>query len=75
MASAPQDEVTSPDQHRPGPARLSRIAAIAGVVGLLLMLIGNHEGRTENLFVLAAAGLLVTILVADWAMRKNGIKR
>lgn len=75
MASAPQDEVTSPDQHKPGPARLSRVAAVAGVVGLLLMLIGNHEGRTEDVFVLASAGLLIAILVADRAMRKNGIKR
>jgi len=75
VASAPETEVTSPDQHKPGPARLARLGAWVSIVLLLLLLIGNHEGRTEDLFVIGSAGVLAAILLADYAMRKNGIKR
>jgi len=67
--------VTSPDQHKPGYPKAARIGAIVSVVILLLMLVGNHKGFIENLWVLGVAGIIVLALVADGVMRKNGIKR
>lgn len=72
MADQP---VTSPDQHKPGYPKAARIGAIVSVVILLLMLVGNHKGFIENLWVLGVAGIIVLALVADGVMRKNGIKR
>jgi hypothetical protein len=68
-------QVTSPDQHKPGYPKAARIGAIITIVALLLMLLGNHTGKIEDLWLLGAAGLLSFMLIADAVMRKNGIKR
>ena len=75
MASAAEEEVTSPDQHKPGPARLARAGAVISIVALLLMLIGNHEGRVEDLFLIGTAALLAAIVIGDAVLRRYGIKR
>ena len=38
---------------------------------MLSYLIGNHEGRVEDLYVLGTALLLITILVWDIVRRRN----
>ncbi|WP_051515739.1 DUF2631 domain-containing protein [Candidatus Blastococcus massiliensis] len=48
-----------------------RIGAWIAVLITLSFLIGNHEGRVEDLWVLGAAGVMVIILVWDIYRRKN----
>ena len=68
-------QVTSPDQHKPGFPKAARIGAIVTIVALLLMLLGNHKGQVENLWLLGGAATLALMLIADAWMRKNGIRR
>jgi hypothetical protein len=75
VAGGTEEIVTSPDQHKPGPKKAAYIGAIASTVILLLMVLGNHHGKVEDLWLVGVAGLLVLVLVADWTLRKNGIKR
>jgi hypothetical protein len=67
--------VTAPDQHKPGFGKSARIGAYISMVILLLMLIGNHEGNVENLWVLGSVIALGTLLLGDWALRRNGLRR
>lgn len=67
--------VTAPDQHKPGANRSARIGAVATAVILLLMLIGNHRGRVEDIFLIGTAALIILALVVDWVLRREGIKR
>ena len=70
-----EEEVTSPDQHRPGVSgRLARIGAIVTLLVVLSCLIGNHEGNVENIFVILIAAAIVVILIGDWIMRRNGLR-
>ncbi len=39
------------------------------VIGLLAMLIGNHHGRVEDLYLVGFAGLLAAILIYDIVTR------
>jgi hypothetical protein len=48
-----------------------RIGAWLAVLVTLSYLIGNHEGRVEDLWVLGAAVLMILILVWDILRRKN----
>jgi hypothetical protein len=75
VAGGTEEIVTSPDQHKPGPKKAAYIGAISSIVILLLMLMGNHHGKVEDLWLVAVAGLLILVLVADFVLRKNGIKR
>jgi hypothetical protein len=38
---------------------------------MLSYLIGNHEGRVEDLWVVGIAALMVLVLVLDWRRRRN----
>ena len=67
--------VTAPDQHKPGFPKAARIGAVISIVFLLLMLLGNHRGKVENLWLIAGAVLLAGMLLADRVMRRNGLKR
>ena len=71
---AAEEPVTSPDQHKRGHTREARIAAVVVITILLLMLFGNHRGHVEDIFLVATAGIIAAILVADWVMRKNGLR-
>ena len=72
---AAEEPVTSPDQHKPGPAKAARVGAVLVAISLLLMAVcGNHKGRVENYFLYATAGLIVAMLVGDWLLRKNGLR-
>jgi hypothetical protein len=71
---AAEEPVTSPDQHKPGPARAARAAAVAVIIALLLMLFPPHKGHIEDIFLVVTAGLIAAALVADWLLRKNGLR-
>ena len=71
---AAEEEVTSPDQHKPGPVRAARVGAAITVVALLAMLCGNHKGRIEDIFLVVTAVLIVAVLVGDWLLRRNGLR-
>jgi hypothetical protein len=69
------EEVTSPDQHRPTiSGRLARFGAILTAILLLLMTIGNHQGRVEDIFLYGFAGALVLMVIGDWVLRRLGLR-
>lgn len=69
-----EEPVTAPDQHKPGHPRAARIGAVLTIVALLLMTIGNQHGHVEDIWLVLTAALLAAALLADWAMRRNGMK-
>jgi hypothetical protein len=70
-----EEQVTSPDQHKPTISRkLARFGAIVTILALLAMLYGNHRGNVENIFLIALAGLLALMLVLDFVLRKAGLR-
>lgn len=71
---AEHEPVTSPDQHRPGAPRAARFGAALTVLLVLGMLLGNHRGNVENIWLLAVAGMLVLVLIGDWMLRRNGLR-
>jgi ABC-type enterobactin transport system permease subunit len=70
---AGNEPVTSPDQHKPTNVKAARIGGIVTIILLLLMLIGNHRGHVENLWLIGIAAVIAALLVGDWLMRKNGL--
>jgi hypothetical protein len=70
-----EEPVTSPDQHKPMVSpRLARLGAVLGALAILSMLIGNHEGRVEDIFLIVTAGILLLIPIVDFVLRRNGLK-
>lgn len=69
-----EEPVYAPDQLKPGNRKLARIGALGSAVVLLAMLWGNHEGNTENLFLILTALGLVGAVVADVILRRSGLK-
>lgn len=67
--------VTAPDQHRPTNLKWARIGGVGSIIVLLLMLFGNHEGQTENLFLIGTAALIALVLAGDAVLRRNGLRR
>jgi hypothetical protein len=51
--------------------RKGRIGAWLAVIVTLSYLVGNHEGRVEDIWVLGTAVLLIVILIWDIFRRKN----
>jgi hypothetical protein len=70
-----EEPVYAPDQLKPGSRKWSRIGAIGSAVIMLLYLWGNHEGNTENLFLVLFAAGLIGAVVVDSVLRRNGLKR
>src|SRR5690348_7861210 len=54
--------------------RKARIGAAVSVVILLLMTIGNHKGRIEDLWLVGLAALIVLMMIGDWVLRRNGLR-
>jgi hypothetical protein len=70
-----EEEVTSPDQHKPTISkRLARFGAVATILILLAMLFGNHRGNVENIFLIATAALLTLVLILDVVLRRLGLR-
>jgi hypothetical protein len=51
--------------------KAARITGWVMVVVLLVMMIGNHEGNVENLWILGFAAIIVVSLLWDARRRKN----
>ena len=69
-----EEPVYAPDQLKPGNRKWGRRGAIPSAVIILLYLWGNHEGNTENLFLIITAAILVGAVVVDAVLRRNGLK-
>jgi sugar phosphate permease len=72
--SAEHDEVYAPDQLKPGNRKWARRGALGTAVVLLLFFWGNHEGNTENIFLVVIALGLIGVVIADAVLRRNGLK-
>jgi sugar phosphate permease len=72
--SAEQDPVYAPDQLKPGNRKLARIGALGTAAIMLMFFWGNHEGNTENIFLVVFAVGLVVAVIADAVLRRNGLK-
>lgn len=48
-----------------------RIGAVIAVLILLSFIIGNHQGKVEDLYIIGIALVMVIIIIADWRRRKN----
>jgi hypothetical protein len=68
------EPVYAPDQLKPGNRKWARRGAIGSAIVILLYLWGNHEGNTENVFLLVTALLLLGAVAADTVLRRNGLK-
>ncbi|HEY3507454.1 MAG TPA: DUF2631 domain-containing protein [Actinocatenispora sp.] len=73
--SGSSEQITSPDQRKPISHKAARAGAIITAIICLLMMIGNHKGHVEDVFLIATAAILVLAVVADWLLRKNGFRR
>lgn len=51
--------------------RTYQVAAVFVIIALLGMLIGNHSGNVENLFLIGFAALLAGILIRDVVLRRK----
>ena len=72
--AADQDPVYAPDQLKPGDRKRARKAAIISAVVMLMFFWGNHEGNTENIYLILFALAIVGALVIDAVLRRNGLK-
>ncbi|MBU2662209.1 DUF2631 domain-containing protein [Actinoplanes bogorensis] len=72
--SAESDPVYAPDQLKPGNRKRARKAAIISAAIMLLFFWGNHEGNTENIWLVVFAVGLVAALIVDAVLRRNGLK-
>lgn len=81
-AKAPAQEVALADDdpriwgwHHGGDGTTSRKAGIAVVVILLLMILGNHTGQVEDLWLIGIAALLLIMLVVSMGNRRKSTWR
>ncbi|MGY1812184.1 DUF2631 domain-containing protein [Blastococcus sp. SYSU D00820] len=51
--------------------RLGRIGAVIAILWTLAYLVGNHEGRVEDLWIVGLVLVMILIMIADWRRRKN----
>jgi sugar phosphate permease len=72
--SAEQDPVYAPDQLKPGNRKLARLGALGAAAVMLMFFWGNHEGNTENIFLVLFSVGLIGIVIADAVLRRNGLK-
>ncbi len=69
-----EEPVYAPDQLKPGNRKWGRRGAIGSAVVILLYLWGNHEGNTENVFLIVTALILIGAVVVDAVLRRNGLR-
>lgn len=67
--------ITSPDQHKPGHRKASLFGAVFTVIALLVMLTTTSTGAYGYIFVVITALLIALVWLADWGLRKNGLRR
>jgi hypothetical protein len=69
-----EEPVYAPDQLKPGNRKWGRIGALGTAAIMLLMLWGNHEGNTENVWLIGTALALIAVVLVDVVLRRNGLK-
>ncbi|MDT5032910.1 MAG: hypothetical protein QOC94_3081 [Actinoplanes sp.] len=69
-----EEPVYSPDQLKPSNRKWARRGAIGTAVLILSLFWGNHEGNTENIYLVLFALGLIGAVVADAVLRRNGLK-
>lgn len=69
-----EEPVYAPDQLKPGNRKWARRGALGSAAIILLFFWGNHEGNTENIFLILFALGLVGAVVLDAVLRRNGLK-
>lgn len=69
-----EEPVVAPDQLKPGPYKAARIAGVIVIIALLLMMLGNHHGHVEDIWLAGTAVAIAAIIVVDWVQRRNGLK-
>jgi hypothetical protein len=69
-----EEPVYAPDQLKPGNRKWGRIGAIGTAVLILALFWGNHEGNTENIYLVLFAVGLIGWVIADVVLRRNGLK-
>jgi hypothetical protein len=67
--------ITSPDQHKPGHRKGAIAGAAFTVIALLFMLATPSTGAYGYIFLLITAALIVLVFLADWGLRRNGLRR
>ena len=48
-----------------------RIVGVLATLFILAYLVGNHQGRVEDLWLVGIAAIMVLILIWDWRRRRN----
>jgi hypothetical protein len=67
--------ITSPDQRKPGHPRAARLgAAVIALVLISMVFGGDRESNVSTVWLIAGAGLLLIVVVADWVLRRNGLR-
>ena len=61
--------------HHEGDGKTSRIAGIVVVGFILLMMLGNHNGKVEDLWLLAVAGIMLIMIVVSLGNKRKSIWR
>lgn len=74
MAGTSDEQVTSPDQRKSVNPKPARVGGIFLILALLSLLIGNHRGNIEDFWIIGLATGIAALLIADWLLRKNGLK-
>jgi len=69
-----EEPVYAPDQLKPGNRKWARRGALGSAVIILLFFWGNHEGNTENIYLVVVALMLIGAVVLDSVLRRNGLK-
>ncbi|HEV7964015.1 MAG TPA: DUF2631 domain-containing protein [Actinoplanes sp.] len=69
-----EEPVYSPDQLKPGNRKWARRGALGTAVLILALFWGNHEGNTENIYLVLFALGLIAAVVVDAVLRRNGLK-
>ena len=69
-----EEPVYAPDQLKPGNRKWARRGALGSAAIMLLFFWGNHEGNTENVYLVVTALILVGLVIADAVLRRNGLK-
>ena len=69
-----EEPVYAPDQLKPGNRKWARRGALGTAVLILALFWGNHEGNTENIYLVLFALGLVAAVIVDAVLRRNGLK-
>lgn len=78
-----EEQVTSPDQHKPSNLKWARVIGIVLIVALLSMLFDNHDGIVsgggsawvEDVYLILIAGMIATLLIGDVVLRRRGLRQ